>query len=479
MKTPHSWRAISWIFTLSLFLSLAAVAALARPNVVLIVADDLGWADLACYGSDLHETPNLDRLSSQGMRFTEAYAASPVCTPTRASILTGKHPARLQMTIWREAALDRGNRQLLQPLCLDSLPLEEVTLAEIFQDAGYRTAHIGKWHLGRAESYPEAHGFQVNIGGTLWGAPQTFHYPYNGDAYFKDWRYVPDLEPGQEGDYLTDHLTTKALELLDGYAERQEPFFLNLWYHSVHTPIEGKPELVAHFEQKITDDSVQRNPHYAAMVKSLDENVGRVLTQLEEKDLAENTIVIFTSDNGGFVNTCKLHKGLQVANNMPLRSGKGSCWEGGVRVPLIIRAPGKATAQTCDEPVMSCDLFPTLLSLSGLGDQAASGKDGLDLAGLLDSPTTTHLDREALHFHYPHYYPTTTPVSAIRKGNWKLIEFYEPDRPLELYNLAEDLGETQNLAESNPEKRQELLRDLEAWKQEVGAALPEPNPEKR
>jgi len=458
-----------------LLLFLSGSNALAKPNIVLIVADDLGWADLASYGSDLHETPHLDRLASQGVRFTDAYAASPVCTPTRASILTGKHPARLQMTIWREAALERGNRQLLQPVCLDSLPIEEATLAEFYREAGYRTAHIGKWHLGRAEYFPEAHGFQTNDGGTLWGAPQTFWYPYNGDTYFRDWRYVPDLEPGEEGDYLTDRLTDKAIEVLEESAKSEQPFFLNLWYHTVHTPIEGKPDLVAHYEGKITEDSIQKNPHYAAMVHSMDENIGRVLERLDELELAKDTIVVFTSDNGGFVNSCKLHKGLQVANNTPLRSGKGSCWEGGTRVPLIIRVPDGQEGKTCSVPVWSCDLFPTLLELAGMGNLSGTGVDGLDLSDLLERPEEATLDREAIYFHYPHYYPTTTPVSAVRQGRWKLLEFYEPGRPVELYDLDSDLSESKNLAQSNPEKREELLRMLATWRTEVQAGMPEVN----
>ena len=193
------------------------------PNVVLIVADDLGWADLGCYGNDLHETPHLDRLARQGVRFTDAYAASPVCTPTRAAILTGKHPARLHMTIGRENALVRGNRRLLEPVCLDSLPLEHQTLAEMLKSGGYYCAHVGKWHLGRAEAYPQPHGFHDNVGGTLWGAPETFWYPYSGNSYFKDWRYVPDLEPGQAGEYLTDTLTDKAIQIMEREAKAKRP----------------------------------------------------------------------------------------------------------------------------------------------------------------------------------------------------------------------------------------------------------------
>jgi arylsulfatase A len=443
------------------------------PNIVLIVADDLGWADLGCYGNDLHETPHLDRLAGQGLRFTDAYAASPVCTPTRAAILTAKHPAQLHMTIWRENALERGNRKLLEPVCLDSLPLEHETLAEILQTIGYYTAHVGKWHLGRAEFYPEAHGFHANIGGTLWGAPQTFWYPYRGDSYFRDWRYVPDLEPGQAGDYLTDSLTDKAIEIIDRQAAADRPFYLNLWFHAVHTPIEGKPELVEHYQKKITPDSLRKNPHYAAMVHSLDENVGRVLRKLDQLGIAENTLVIFTSDNGGFVNTCKLHKDLAVANNTPLRSGKGSCYEGGLRVPLIVRGPGVSRGRECREPVFSCDLLPTALQAVGQHDKTPSPMDGLDITPLLRDPSAT-LPRETLYFHYPHYYPTTSPVSALRKGRWKLLEYFEDGRT-ELYDLSNDLGEQRDLAQLRPELAKTLVTELRAWRNEVQAQEPEPN----
>ena len=464
----------SWVFILFWLVASNAQTA-QRPNLVLILADDLGWADLSCYGNDLHQTPNLDRLARQGVRFTDAYAASPVCTPTRAAILTGLHPARLHMTIWRESALNRGNRKLLQPVCLDSLPLKHVTLAEVLKKAGYFNAHLGKWHVGRAEAYPQAHGFHVNIGGTLWGAPQTFWYPFNGDDYFRDWRYVPGLEPGNKGDYLTDRLTDKALGIMEKQTKASRSFYLNLWYHSVHTPIEGKPELVEHYRKKIKPGSVRKNPHYAAMVHSLDENVGRVLAKIDELGVADNTWVIFTSDNGGFTNKCKLNRDLAVANNAPLRSGKGSCYEGGVRVPLIVRGPQVAQGKISSEPVYAPDLYPTLLRAAGLSDQAQAGIDGVDFTPLLQNPDAT-LKREALYFHYPHYYQTTTPVSALRKGDWKLLEYYEDNR-LELFNLKQDPGETQDISTANPDLVRRLRMELDVWRKKVGAQLPEPNPD--
>lgn len=445
-----------------------------RPNIIFILADDLGWSDLTCYGSDLHETPHLDHLATQGVKFNQAYSASPVCTPTRVSILTGKHPARLNMTIWRESALNRGKRKLLEPLCLDSLPTDETTVAELLRDAGYYNVHIGKWHAGNAEGYPQAHGFHRNIGGTLWGAPETFWYPYTGDSYFREWRYVPDLEPGNEGDYLTDRLTTKAIEVMDERTATEQPFFINLWYHSVHTPIEGKPELVEHYTNKITENHIQKNPHYAAMVHSLDENVGRVLKKIDELGIADKTLVIFSSDNGGFIKNGKLNPEYQVANNTPLRSGKGSTYEGGIRVPLIVRGPGVATDQQSDTPVISPDLFPTLLDAAGISERPGGPTDGLSLASLFKNPNET-LDRESLYFHYPHYYHTTTPVTALRKGDWKLLEYYE-DNHIELYNLNEDLGETTNLAATLPDLATQLQAELHEWRSQIGARHPEPNP---
>jgi arylsulfatase A-like enzyme len=439
------------------------------PNLVFILADDLGWADLACYGSDLHETPHLDQLAAQGVRFTNAYSAAPVCTPTRASLLTGKHPARLRMTIWREASAERGNRELLEPVTCGDLPRTETTLAEILSQAGYYTAHVGKWHLGSAEYYPEAHGFAVNIGGTLWGAPQSFFYPYRGDQYFSDWRYVPDLEPGREGDYLTDRFTDKALEIIEGVGER--PFYLNLWYHSVHTPIEGKPELVAKYRGKVVAGSNHVNPDYAAMVASLDENVGRVLQKLVDCGIADRTLVVFCSDNGGFVNLSRLQPGMAVTSNAPLRSGKGSLYEGGIRVPCIVRWPG-GTAQgaTCHEPIYSCDLLPTVLRALGIDAVLPPQLDGLDISPLFRSPET-RLARDTLYFHYPHYYPTTTPVSAVRERDWKLLEYYEQGQ-VELYNLATDIGESRNLAAEHPDVVSRLQGKLHTWLTEVDAQLP-------
>ncbi len=467
------------VAALPIFLLLALPAAGAasageRPlNVVMLLVDDMGWTGARCYGSDLHETPNIDRLAAESVRFTNAYAAAPVCTPTRASIMTGKSPARLHMTIWHESAINQvKNRKLLPPDTLGSLPQSEVTIAEVLRPAGYVTAHIGKWHLGDPAHYPQNQGFDFNIGGTFWGCPATFFYPYRGlFGSRKELRYVPDLPWGKPGEYLTDRLTDEALAVIDKAGDK--PFFLNMCYYTVHTPIEGKPELHAYYEKKIREGMDHDNAHYAAMHHSLDESVGRILARLDERGLADRTLVIFTSDNGGYINK---HRGRRVTANTPLRSGKGSLYEGGIRVPLIVRWPGvTAPGTVCGEPIVSTDFHPTILEATGRSTDAEL--EGKSLVPLLENPKAT-LARDALYFHYPHYYPTTTPVSAVRAGDWKLLEYHE-DEHLELYNLEEDLSETKNLANERSDKANELRRKLHAWRKRVDAQMPKPNPDFR
>ncbi|MGC8792220.1 MAG: sulfatase [Bryobacteraceae bacterium] len=452
-------------------------AAPGRLNFVFILADDLGWADTTPYGADLHETPSLERLAREGVRFTRAYAASPVCSPTRASIQTGKHPARLGITIWREAALcGPEKRGVITPQVKADLPHPEVTIAEVLREAGYFTIHIGKWHLGGPEHYPETQGYDVNIGGSLWGAPPTYFWPYRGPFGQDDeLRYVPGLDLGSPGEYLTDRLTDEALRMLDAAAGR--PFFLNLCYHTVHTPIEGKAELVDRYRRRLAPGLHHRNAAYAAMVRSLDENVGRVLRYLDERGLTGNTVVIFTSDNGGYINA---FRGEQVTDNYPLRSGKGSLYEGGIRVPLIVRSPTCTAGRVSQEPVCSTDFYPTMLELAGVpGDPRHNQNvDGLSFARLLQRPEE-RLARDELYFHYPHYYATTTPVSAIlrREGQheWKLLEYFEDGRA-ELYDLATDPGETRDLAREFPRVVEKLRERLHGWWKRVGAPLPVPNP---
>jgi arylsulfatase A-like enzyme len=441
-----------------------------KPNIVFILADDLGWADLGCYGADLHETPNIDRLAQQGVRFSQAYMMS-VCSPSRAGILTGKHPARLHITIWREGSLDPVNPhwKMIPPQTEHDLSLQEVTTAKALKTLGYATIHVGKWHLGDAPHYPEAQGFDVNIGGTLWGAPESHFFPFKGAKEFQEFRYVPGLGLGKKNQYLTDRFADEAIRMIDEAGD--QPFYLNLCFHAPHTPIEGKPEVIEHYRKKITPDMHHQNPDYAAMVDSLDQNVGRVLRHLDEKHLSDHTIVVFASDNGGYINK---YGGKNVTNNFPLRSGKGSMYEGGIRVPVIIRWPGVTPAggRVCEQPIFCTDFFPTLTDAAGVApaDRGDSGKDGLTLIPLLKDPAAK-LNREALYFHYPHYYATTTPAGAIRQGDWKLIEYFQTGK-LELYNIKNDLSETNDLAKAEPGKVKALHEALVDWRKSVGAQMP-------
>jgi alkaline phosphatase len=433
-----------------------------RPNIIVFLADDLGWADLACYGSDLHETPHLDGLARTGVKFTDAYSACTVCSPTRASLLTGKYPARLHVTDWI-AGHERPQARLRIPDWTKQLNHEYVTLAEVLQQAGYQTAHIGKWHLGPDTHGPTSQGFQVNIGGTSAGSPPGGYFLPN----------QLDLPGAKEGEYLTDHLTDRAIELIETW--REKSFFLYLPSYAVHTPIQAKPDLSEHYREKIEPEHKHRNADYAAMVHNLDENIGRVLAKLDELKLTERTLVIFTSDNGGLTQVNGRPTG--VTNNTPLRRGKGSAYEGGVRVPLIVRGPGVAQDAVCDEPAMTVDLFPTVAEWAGvaLPEDAKTSLDGVSLAAVLPNPEGT-VRREALYWHYPHYHPGGDgPYSAVRAGDWKLIEHLEDGR-LELFNLREDLGEQKDLAEERPEHAKQLLAQLTAWRQSVGAQMPTENP---
>jgi arylsulfatase A len=454
-----------------------------KPNIVLIVSDDMGWKDLSCYGNPVHETPNIDRFAEESVRFTNAYAAAPVCTPTRASIQTGKYPARLHMTVWSENA--RGihgitKNQKLKPAASEpDLPLDEFTIAEALKSEGYNTAHIGKWHLGESEYYPENQGFDINIGGGSWGCPATFFYPYRG-PFGGSYRYIPDLERSgpednryfkdREGEFLTDRLTDEAIRIMGDGIHDGAPFFLNLNYYNVHTPIEAPDSLVDYYKDKIARSDSNRNPVYAAMVHIVDHNVKRILTAINDLGIADNTVVIFTSDNGGYIG---IHRGMQVTDNSPLRSGKGSLYEGGIRIPLIIKYPGiSQKGSVCDVPVITNDFYPTFCEIA---DIDLDVPDGLSLLPLLKN-SDAGSERDILFWHYPHYYSVTTPVSAVRYKDWKLLKYYE-DNSVELYNLAEDLGEKKNLSEERSDIKEMMLIKLEEWFGKTEANFPSQNPE--
>jgi arylsulfatase A-like enzyme len=427
------------------------------PNVIHVLIDDMGWTDLGCLGSDLYETPNIDRLAAQGMRFDNGYSACTVCSPTRAATMTGRYPARLRVTDWIHGS-NRPRATLKIPDWTHYLPDAEVTLAEALKPAGYVSACVGKWHLGDGpEHYPTTQGFDVNVAGYGAGSTPSYFSPYK----------IPTLEDGPEGEYLTDRLTTEACRFIT--ANRDRPFFLYLPHYTVHTPIQAKPELVAKFEKKIKPRMRHINARYAAMIASLDEGVGRILNTLDSEALTDRTIVVFTSDNGGL-----MVPGASTVN-LPLRNGKGSVYEGGTRVPLIVRWPGvTAPGSVCHEPVMSIDFLPTYVEIAAAPRR--DDVDGTSLVALLRDPTA-RLDREALYWHYPHYHPGgATPYGAVRARDWKLIEFYE-DNHVELYNLADDLTETKNLAASMPEKATALRQQLHQWRQQVAAQMPTPNPD--
>jgi arylsulfatase A len=443
------------------------------PNVVFILIDDLGWKDVGCYGSTFYETPNINRLARQGMRFTDAYAACCVCSPTRASILTGKYPARLHLTDYIPGFTPK-TAKLVVPPWTQYLPLEEITLARALKPEGYCSACVGKWHLapfpktadGKVEKEitPEKHGFDVNAGGCYLGQPPDYFFPYRRKIADGREFQLLNLAGGKAGEYLTDRLTDEAEAFIE--RNREKPFFLYLAHYAVHTAIgarlQGKPALVEKYKSKAPTDG-QKNPNYAAMIESMDESVRRIVRKLEALKLTDNTIVIFTSDNGGLGWT---------TSHAPLRGAKAMAYDGGVRVPLIVSWPGMVKpGSTCSEPVISVDFFPTILEIAGQKEKLDPKVDGESLVPLLSGKGSLH--RKAIYWHYPHYSDVTTPYAAIRRGDFKLIEFFENGRQ-ELYNLKEDIGEKNNLVGKMPEKVKELDEMLKEWQKSVGAQMPAP-----
>jgi arylsulfatase A-like enzyme len=412
----------------------------ARPNIILILADDLGVHDLGCYGRTEHRTPNLDRLAAEGLRFTSAYCAQPICSPSRAAILTGKAPARLHLTTFLPGRPDARSQKLLHPKIRMELPLEERTLAEILREAGWATAALGKWHLGGRGFGPEAQGFEVVFAG-------------RGST-------TPSAAEGGKGEY---ELTARAETFIR--ENRSRPFFLYLAHHTPHIPLAARPERVAAFRETF-------HPVYAAMMETMDDAVGRVLRTVEELGLRERTIVLFTSDNGGL----HVPEGRDDAptHNSPYRAGKGFLYEGGLRVPFLVRWPGRIPAgRVLDDPFLNTDLMPTLLELAGV--KAPDGLDGVSLAGLW-----TGRGRPAprvLAWHFPHYTNQgSRPAGAIREGNWKLVEHYEDGR-VELFDLARDPGEADDRSAREAARAEDLRRKLADWRRSVGAQENAPNPD--
>ncbi|MBE7539855.1 MAG: sulfatase [Opitutaceae bacterium] len=435
----------------------------APPNIIFILIDDMGAADGGCFGSRYYQTPNLDQLAADGVKFTRAYASCAVCSPSRAAILTGKAPARLHLTDWIPGEKEPAGSRLLLPAWQKSLPLSEVTLAEVLKAHGYATASIGKWHLGGGHS-PRDYGFDINIGGGDTGQPASYFWPYGRKGQAHE---VPGLAErgGSPGEYLTDRLTNEALRFIEDH--RTRPFFLYLPHYAVHGPLMGKPEDIENASKHAPADG-QGNAVYAAMLRSVDDSVGRLRQKLRDLHLEENTIVVFTSDNGGAV-----HFGNPPATaNGALRLGKGYPYEGGLRVPLLMWAPGVKRGTVCDTPVISHDFLPTLLELAGL-PPVSHAIDGMSFASVLRGHSD--LSRDALFWHYPHYWfgGKVSPYSVAHVGDWKLIRFYE-DNHEELYNLRDDPSEKEDLARTHSEKRRALGTRLDRWLKDVGAQMNPP-----
>lgn len=449
-----------------------------RPNIIVFLVDDLGWADIQPNNPNtFYETPNIARLAESGMRFTDGYAACPVCSPSRAALQTGRYPVRTGVTDYIGAAQPerwKRNTKLLPAPYREQLALDEVTIAEVLRPLGYRTAHFGKWHLGREPYWPEQQGYDVNIGGTYQGSPagpRGYFSPYHNAR-------LPDGPPGE---HLPDRLARECVKFIE--ANRDRPFYANFCFYSVHVPLMAPDALVHKYEAKAAklhatgpewgDEGaqkvrlVQNHAVYAGMVESMDAAVGKVLDAVDRLGLTDRTIVVFTSDNGG-LSTAEGHP----TCNLPLRAGKGWLYEGGIREPLLIRCPGRVKpGSVCSTPVCSIDFLPTLAELAG--GAAARSVDGVSLVPLLDGGS---LRPRALYWHYPHYgNQGGSPGSAIRDGDWKLIEWFEDGRR-ELFNVREDPGETRELSAAQPAKAKALADELAAWRKETGARMPSPNP---
>lgn len=431
------------------------------PNILLIYIDDLGWKDVSYMGSKYYETPNVDKLAASGVVFMQAYSNGPSCAPSRACLMSGQYGPR--HGVYMVGRADRGNKKLQKLIPTPNgrtLRPDIITMAEALKAAGYRTAHMGKWHLGNEPKLgPKAQGFDVNIAGSMSGMPKSYFSPYK-------MRELPD---GPEGEYLTDRLTEEAVKFMT--ANKDRPFFLYLPHYAVHVPLEAKARMIARYKSKAPDGK-QNNPIYAAMIESVDQGVGRLMAALGELKIADNTVVVFYSDNGGQ---------LGITEQKPLRAGKGHLYEGGIRVPMAIRWPGVTQAgRKCDVPVIGTDLYPTFLAMAGAAKPDGHVLDGQSIVPLLKSDDGK-LKRDAIFWHFPCYQPgrggfRIRPCSVVRKGDWKLTEHFEDGR-LELYNLADDISETRDLAAAKGDKAAELAKLLAEWRKGVNAPVPtKPNP---
>lgn len=466
----------------SVFLSLLCgwlnAGAAKQTNFLFILVDDMGWADIGVNGSQFHETPHIDRLAASGMRFTHGYAACPVCSPTRASIMTGRHPVRVDITDWIPGQANQATNKLLHPSDRDNLAHREVTIAEQLKTHGYQTFFAGKWHLGNEGHWPEDQGFDINIGGHHRGSPPG--------GYYAPWTN-PVLKANKPGEYLTERLTEESIKFLE-QRDATKPFLLYLSYYNIHTPIQPYKKRIEHYNAKAekmfegetptqsehegSTRMRQDNAALASMVAAVDDSVGALLGKLNQLKLDQNTVVIFFSDNGGL--STRGGKRFGPGCNLPLRASKGWLYEGGVREPTIIRAPGiTQPGSVSHKPMVSMDFFPTMLDLAGLPAQPKLHADGQSLLSQLRGNETGH---RTLYWHYPHYHGSSwKPGASIRDGDWKLIEFYHHDK-VELYNLANDIGEQKNLATRQSKKTAELRAKLRAWQKSMKAKMPVPNP---
>ena len=428
-------------------------AELPKPNVILFLVDDMGWKDLGSYGNKIHETPNLDKLAERGMRFTNAYAACPICGPSRAAIMTGRYPSTSGFVDNFVSETKGGVLQRTQER--SHLELEAVTLAESLKTGGYQTGFLGKWYLTNNDEthLPTDQGFDVNIAGGWKGHPR--------DGFFSPYK-LAHLKDGPKGEYLTDRLTTEAIGVLDRFSQKDAPWLLYVSYYTVHAPFHSKPEKTKKYAAKKA-----RNPKYGGMMESMDENIGRLLSRLDEKGLREKTIIFFTSDNGGFK---------PATHNTPLRGHKGDLYEGGIRVSCIAEGPGVAKGVASDTPIHGTDYYATLLELAGIAKKPEVAPDSVSLVPLLKGDAK--FKRGPMFWHYPVAKPLTPlsePGSVVRDGDWKYLYFYS-DRRSELYNLKDDIGETTNLIAAMPEKADELKRQLDSVLKAHNAVIPDAVP---
>jgi arylsulfatase A-like enzyme len=436
------------------------------PNVVIIYVDDMGWKDLECYGSTFYETPNIDGLAKNGVRFTDAYSACNVSAPSRHALMTGKYPARAHFTNIDWAPLE--GRKLKDPVQNPFLELSEVTFPRIFQQAGYHTAFFGKWHMGIRDRQALKRG---EYGFDVWNQIRT----EGGDT-------PPRILSREEDPKEIREITDKSIAFVESAVKQKKPFLLYMAHHTVHVELQSTKELHSKYKKKAVGDNGQNNPHMGGMIEDLDRETGRFLDKLKELKVDRNTLIVFTSDNGGLSTQ---HDSLLVTTQAPLRGGKGDAYEGGTRVPFIISGPKVKKNKVSTVPTMQVDLYRTLLDLAGLSEDPAHVNDGESLLPILKGKSKGKeaiFQREAIYWHYPHYKSITLPYSSIRKGDYKLIVYHEMElspyggNATELFNLKKDIGETQNLADVMPELRDELYKDICAYRKKMNAQMPEINP---